>query len=87
MSHITITQFAQVLEHPEDELVARMKRDGILLDSGMPHRDHVRRRHFVVGELGGCELGVALTCKGQVWLARLYPPGFSFKERKLGGRK
>jgi len=87
MSNITLSQFAHVLDHSEAELLERMKRDGILQETGIPYQDYVRRRYFAIGELGGCVLGVALTGKGQVWLARRYPAGFSFKERKLGARK
>ena len=86
-ANITISQFAQVLGHPEPALLDRMKRDGILQDSGLPYSVHVRRRYFAIGELGGRVIDVGLTGKGQIWLARLYPVGFELAGRKLGGRK
>jgi hypothetical protein len=82
MSIISLAQFAETMQHNEAALLDNLQRDAILQPDGTPYRGHVNRGYFVVGELGGKFMGVALTAKGQIWLARKYPQGC-----KLGASK
>jgi len=71
----TIAHFAATLEHNESQLLLRMKVDGILQQFGRPYQEFVNRGFFKVPALVDERLSVELTSKGQIWLARKYPPG------------
>jgi phage antirepressor YoqD-like protein len=75
MSTITIAEFAATLGHNHSELVDRMKKDGVLQQFGRPYQVFINSGHFVVDELAQRRFTVAITGKGQVWLARKYPHG------------
>jgi phage antirepressor YoqD-like protein len=71
----TIAHFAATLNHNEQQLVLRMRVDGILQQFGRPYQDYVNRGYFRVMGSEEMRVSVELTSKGQIWLARKYPPG------------
>ena len=77
MSTITISQFADALQHAEPALIARMKADELLQASGRPYQELVNRGYFMECRRSGARHTDApiLTGKGQIWLARKYPAG------------
>lgn len=74
MSNITIPEFAATLKHDVSALVERMTADRILQPTGRPYREHARRGYFDVAGLSSRAPEITLTGKGQIWLARKYPP-------------
>lgn len=75
MSRITITQFANTMQHDENALVERMKSASILQSFGRPYQEYINRGYFIVANLRERRCNPLLTEKGQIWMARKFPVG------------